>query len=141
LGVKSPFRRSLLAVLKPIVSDLKALETEGIEVSIFNGCGHGIIVQVTGDNLGIHCLPGFVESFSGWYCCHFGLTEKGDFQTVFGEDDRSVILQTKGMLSDHCQTIQSNPTLPHVYGGKLACLLNSLQYFNTADNLILCTTF
>ncbi|XP_045078395.1 uncharacterized protein LOC123491558 [Coregonus clupeaformis] len=38
------------------------------------------------------------------------------------------------MHSDHCQTIQSNPTLPHVYGVKHACLLNSLQYFNTTDN-------
>ncbi|XP_038870264.1 uncharacterized protein LOC120064026 [Salvelinus namaycush] len=37
------------------------------------------------------------------------------------------------MHSDHCQTIQSNSTLPHVYGVKHACLLNSLQYFNTTD--------
>jgi hypothetical protein len=38
------------------------------------------------------------------------------------------------MLAEHCHTAQTNPQLPHVYGVKRSCLLNTLQYFNTADN-------
>ena len=124
-------------VLTPssIINDLKVLETDGIKGPLFKDAVHGSIVQVTGDNLGIHGLFGFVESFSARNCCRFCIIEKSEFQTVFCEDDQSVILRTKYMLAEHCHTVQTNPQLPHVYGVKRSCLLNNLQYFNTADNL------
>jgi hypothetical protein len=56
------------SILEPIVSDLKVLETEGIDVPFFSDHIHGSIVHVTGDNLGIHCLFGSEESFSARYC-------------------------------------------------------------------------
>lgn len=121
-------------ILEPIVSDLKVLEIDGITAPMFKSPVRGSIVQVTGDNLGIHGLFGFVESFSARNCCRFCLTEKGDFQTVFCEDEESVILRTKDMHAEHCATIQTNPQLPHVYGVKRSCLLNTLQFFNTANN-------
>ncbi|XP_026792111.1 uncharacterized protein LOC113540088 [Pangasianodon hypophthalmus] len=34
----------------------------------------------------------------------------------------------------HCETLQTDSTLPHVYGVKRVCLLNSLKYFKTANN-------
>ena len=121
-------------ILEPLVNDLKVLETEGLKIPMFEHLIHGTIVQVTGDNLGLHGLFGFVESFSARYCCRFCLLEKHCFQTVFCEDDPEVILRTVDMHKQHCQTIQTDPTLPHVYGVKRSCLLNSLQYFNTANN-------
>lgn len=39
------------------------------------------------------------------------------------------------MLAEHCHTIQTNSQLPHVYGVKHSCLLNTLKYFNTAENI------
>lgn len=116
------------AILEPMINDLKVLENDGIKVPV-----HGGIVQVTGDNLGIQGLFGFVESFSAHYCCRFCITEKSEFQSVFCEDDQSTILQTKDMLAEHCHAVQTNPQLPHVYGVKRSCLLNSLQYFNIAN--------
>ena len=121
-------------ILEPLVNDLKLLETEGLRIPMFKNVIHGTIVQVTGDNLGLHCLFGFVESFGARYCCRFCLLEKDCFQTVFCEDDPDVVLRTVAMHAQHCQTIQTNPTLPHVYGVKRFCLLNSLQYFNTVNN-------
>lgn len=121
-------------ILEPLVNDLKVLETEGLKIPMFEHLIHGTIVQVTGDNLGLHGLFGFVESFSARYCCRFCLLEKHCFQTVFCEDDPEVVLRTVDMHKQHCQTIQTDPTLPHVYGVKRSCLLNSLQYFNTANN-------
>lgn len=73
-------------ILDPIVHDIKALETKGIWVPLYEENVYGTIVQVTGDNLGPHGLFGFVESFSARYCCHFCLAEKEDFQTEFTED-------------------------------------------------------
>ncbi|XP_054874290.1 uncharacterized protein LOC118469776 [Amphiprion ocellaris] len=56
-----------------------------------------------------------------------------DFK-LFCEDDPRIVLRTMEMHATHCQTIQTDPTLPHAYGAKRFCLLNSLQYFNTATN-------
>ncbi|KAL6491486.1 hypothetical protein MHYP_G00018310 [Metynnis hypsauchen] len=127
-------RYSFNLILEPLVNDLKLLETEGLQIPIFEHAIHGTVVQVTGDNLGLHGLFGFVESFSARYCCRFCLLEKHNFQTVFSEDDPEVILRTVDGHAEHCQSVQADPRLPHLYGVKRTCLLNSLQYFNTAKN-------
>ena len=79
-------------IIEPIVSDLKVLETDGIKVPMFKSPVHGSIAQVTGDNLSIHGLFWFVESFSARNCCHFCIIEKCDFQTVFCEEEESMTL-------------------------------------------------
>ncbi|XP_051741574.1 uncharacterized protein LOC127508052 isoform X1 [Ctenopharyngodon idella] len=120
------------AILEPIVNDIKVLETRGIEG--LGGCVRGSIVQVTGDNLGLHCLLGFVESFRARNNCRFCLIEKDYYQTVFCEDEPTVTLRTKETHLQHCKAMQSDPTLPHVCGVKRTCLLNTLQYFSVSDN-------
>lgn len=114
-------------ILEPLISDLKVLESDGIIIPTFPNPIHGTVVQVVGDNLAIHGLFGLVESFSARNCCRFCVTEKSEFQTIFSEDD--MVLRTKDMYSEQCQTIQSNPQLPHYYGVKRPCSLNSLKYF------------
>lgn len=95
---------------------------------------YATIVQVTGDNLSLHCLFGFVESFRARNCCRFCLTEKEDFQTEFDEDSPNIVLQTQALHEGHCQQIEANPRLQHMVGVKQSCILNSLQYFKTCDN-------
>ncbi|XP_045065672.1 uncharacterized protein LOC123482381 [Coregonus clupeaformis] len=73
-------------IFAPIVRDIKVLESDGIEIPLYSGYVRGTVVQVTGDNLGLHSLFGLVESFSARYCCRFCLSEKEDFQTEFSED-------------------------------------------------------
>lgn len=121
-------------ILDPIVQDIKILERDGIKVPLYDQPVYGTIVQVTGDNLGLHCLFGFVESFSARYCCRFCLTEKEDFQTEFNEDSPNIVLRTQALHEEHCQQIEANPRLPYVMGVKQSCILNSLQYFKTCDN-------
>lgn len=53
---------------------------------------------------------------------------------MFCEDDSEVVLRTAEMHALHCETLQTDSTLPHIYGVKRTCLLNSLNYFNTANN-------
>nr|XP_021323512.1 uncharacterized protein LOC108180038 [Danio rerio] len=121
-------------ILEPLVKDISSLETNGIQIPLFYHAVYGTIVQVTGDNLGIHSLFGFVESFSARYCCHFCLLEKEHFQTVFCEDSPKISVRTKELHSEHCERMQSNPSLPYVMGVKRSCLLNSLEYFHTTAN-------
>lgn len=127
-------RYSFNSILEPLVNDLKILEKDGLKVPMSDHVIHGTIVQVTGDNLGLHSLFGFVESFGARFCCRFCLLDKEKFQTVFCEDDPAVRLRTAVLHSQHCQTVDTDSTLPHVFGVKHTCLLNSLQYFNTANN-------
>lgn len=120
-------------ILDPVVQDIKMLERNGIRVPLYDQPVYGTIVQVTGDNLGLHCLFGFVESFGARYC-RFCLTEKEDFQTEFNEDSPKIVMRTRALHAEHCQTIETNPSLPYVMGVKRSCILNSLQYFNTCEN-------
>ncbi|KAK0134446.1 hypothetical protein N1851_029941 [Merluccius polli] len=121
-------------ILEPLVNDLKILETDGIDIPGLGGLINGSIFQVTGDNLGLHGLFGYVESFSAKNCCRFCLTEREDYQKVFSEDHPNMRLRTKELHSDHCQLIKASPEQGHVYGVKSECLLNSLKYFHIVDN-------
>ena len=121
-------------ILDPIVQDIKELETKGIRVPLYEENVYGTIVQVTGDNLGLHSLFGFVESFNARYCCRFCLAEKEDFQTEYTEDSPKIVMRTQALHAEHCQMMEETLSLPYVMGVKRSCVLNSLQYFNTCEN-------
>ena len=88
-------RYSFSEILAPIVRDIKVLESDGIEIPLYSGRVRGSVVQVTGDNLGLHGLFGLVESFNARYCCRLWLAEKDDFQTEFSEDFSKIVYQRK----------------------------------------------
>lgn len=111
-------------ILAPVVRDIKALENDGIDIPLYGGRVRGSVVQVTGDNLGLHSLFGLVESFSARYCCRFCLAEKDDFQTEFSEDSSKIVLRTKDSHTAQCQEMAHNPSLPYVFGVKRSSLLN-----------------
>ncbi|XP_007566221.1 uncharacterized protein LOC103147693 [Poecilia formosa] len=121
-------------ILKPLVDDLKILEKQGIQVPFSDSPLFGSVVQVTGDNLGLHGLFGFVESFSATYFCRFCLTSKDESQSVFTEDEACMVFRTKEMHGEHCAVLQENPLLASIFGVKKTCLLNTLQFFHTSDN-------
>lgn len=116
------------------MQDIITLEKDGIRVPLYDHPVCGTIVQVTGDNLGLHSLFGFVESFSARYCCRFCLAEKEDFQTEFSEDSSKLVMRTQALHLEHCRKMELNPSLPYVMGVKHNCILNSLQYFNISTN-------
>ena len=69
-------------ILEPLDKDISRLETEGVQIPLFDHAVYGTIIQVIGDNLGIHSLFGFVELFSTRYCCSFCLLEKDSSVTL-----------------------------------------------------------
>ncbi|XP_026018914.1 uncharacterized protein LOC113019411 [Astatotilapia calliptera] len=121
-------------ILKPLVDDLKILETEGMQVPFSATPVRGSLFQITGDNLALHSIFGFVESFSANYCCRFCLTDKTELQSVFSEDHVGLTLRSKELHYKHCGAIQQNPALGSTFGVKRNCLLNSLRLFHISDN-------
>lgn len=51
-------------ILKPLIDDLKILETKGIQLAFTEEPLFGSVIQVTGDNLALNSLLGFIEFFS-----------------------------------------------------------------------------
>lgn len=102
-------------ILKPLIDDVKALATEGIEAPLPL---LGSVIQVTGDNLGLHGLFGFVESFSATHCCRFYLVTKEELQSVFTENNPVLIFCTKEIHTGHCTALQENLMLASTFGVK-----------------------
>ena len=76
------------AVLKPLINELKILETRGINLTI-DGIETNfkvILSFVTGDNLFLNSILGFVESFSAHHPCRQCLVSKDKFDECFDED-------------------------------------------------------
>ena len=122
------------AILEPLLNDVKQLESQGLSLPFSDEQVHGTISQITGDNLGMHSILGFNESFSSRHFCRLCLLDKDDCQTVYSEDDPKVILRGKDMFDMHCQSLKENLQLKSLYGLKRNSALNSLQYFHVCHN-------
>lgn len=121
-------------ILKPLISDLKVLETNGIKLPFVDEPVFGTVIQVTGDNLALNSLLGFVESFSATYWCRFCLTTKDETQVKFTEAEPGLTLRSKELHAEHCKALQDEDAQPFVYGLKKDCVLNALQYFHSTEN-------
>ncbi|XP_030606887.1 uncharacterized protein LOC115795207 [Archocentrus centrarchus] len=124
-------------ILAPFIDDVKVLEQSGMEVSFTEQPLYGTIAQITGDNLGLNSILGYVESFSANYYCRMCLTDKVSAQTVFSEDDPRLKLRTKITNEEHYKYLVDNPRENSCFGIKRNSILNSLCYFNISDNFVL----
>nr|XP_021333504.1 uncharacterized protein LOC108179166 isoform X1 [Danio rerio]XP_021333505.1 uncharacterized protein LOC108179166 isoform X2 [Danio rerio] len=122
------------AILRPLVEDLKVLESSGIPVPFSKDPLFGTIAQVTGDNLGMHTILGFMESFSALYFCRFCLVDKKTSQSVFSEDDTNITLRNKALQEQHYADLVADPSITSSFGVKRTCLFNDLKYFHICDN-------
>lgn len=113
-------------ILKPLIDDLKILETEGIQLPFSATPVKSSVIQVTGDSLALHALFAFVESFSATYCCGLCLTDKSEYQSVFSEDHPGLTLRSKDLHVERVCVIQENPALKSTFGVKRDRPLNSV---------------
>ena len=123
-------------ILTPFVEDVKVLESSGMKVSFAEEPVFGTIAQVTGDNLGLNSILGYVESFSAHHYCRMCLIDKATAQTVFSESDPRVILRTKLTNEQHYSYLVENPRENSCFGLKRNSILNSLSYFSVSDNFV-----
>lgn len=72
-----------MAVFKDIISELSFLEKVGVKI-ICDGSETTVYFKLSliiGDNLGMHSILGFTESFSATHCCRFCKISKRDLKT------------------------------------------------------------
>ena len=117
-------------ILAKIIEELRFLENTGITVNLPNGPKQiyfelGLIV---GDNLGLHSLLGFVQSFNAESFCHKCLIKKKMINNVTSE--RNCELRNK-------TNYESLLLLDNVKesGIKERCVFNKLDHFHVAENV------
>ena len=117
-------------LLEPMINELQHLEQQGLDITV-NGIKKNIKVtigQISGDNLGMHGLLGFVESFSSNHPCRFCITDKPMLQQIFYE--RPEFVRTKEAHEVH---VQSDNSVKDT-GVTGRSLLSKLEHFHVLDN-------
>lgn len=119
-------------VLEPIVSEVKQLETVGIDIE-GNINLKGTIIGVSADNLGANLLTSLGGHQSTYYCriCE---KEKINCQTSTFEDISCY--RTKEKYQIHLNTIKNSEKvdLKHTRGIVRYCVLNDLEHYNVFTN-------
>ena len=116
-------------IFRPLMQQLKSLEDEGLE--IFDGSKtikiYFCLALIIGDNLGMHSILGFVESFSAIRTCHICNIEKELSKKSASECPD--VIRNKEMYEQ--QAIECDVRMS---GIKEPCVFNSLKSFHAADN-------
>jgi hypothetical protein len=115
--------------LRPLIIELNALKSQGLDLIV---AGNAIRVKVvvgvlTGYNLFLNGITGFVESLVAHKPCRQCTVERNDFQRVLVED--KTFLRTVEPY-DHAT---ENISVPDT-GIKQKCVLNELKYFHSVNN-------
>ena len=113
-------------LFRPLLDDLRVLETEGISVN-----GHenicGSLFAIAGDNLGSNWLGGYITNFSSAdYSCRYCESQKNDFTT---NNRISRPLRTADSY-DTSVNLKANSNQTHVQGIKFSSPFNSLLYYH-----------
>lgn len=122
------------AVLQPLVRDLQHLETEGIVIERPDGqlTLRGTVITVIGDNLGMHSLGGFMESFNVRRPCRFCSIEK---DTLDNFNIANTPRRTPASYNDQVEVVSINPDMSSLYGVKANSVLNNLRYFHVVGGM------
>lgn len=115
-------------VLHPLLQDMKTLEQQGVFIPLLGRCLKGKIQVVAADNLGVHSIAGFNESFSGGYSCGFCTGTKTDIQ-IKEVRSGAFSLRTKELQDSHVKSAQEKGA--SCFGVKSHCVVSkSLVHFN-----------
>ncbi|KAJ8677329.1 hypothetical protein QAD02_013116 [Eretmocerus hayati] len=117
-------------ILKPLLRDLKILETDGIDIL----CGNvtltfkGSLVCFSGDNLGIHGIGGYVESFGkNKYVCRYCNMPSDEFLAY-----PSIIKPFRSVEEYRTDASEAQKTGEIVRGIKSNSPLNDLREFHVS---------
>lgn len=121
---------SLERIFEHLYDELKDLESEGLVISI-EGIDHEIFFALTlfvGDNLAVHALYGYNESFSCNYPCQFCKAHK-----KLIEKDWRLRPELKRTVENYENDVLLND--PKSTGVKNNCIFNLLKSFHSSVNL------
>ena len=126
------------AIFSRLIDDLKDLENNGIDIIDGKEPIKGGLCAILGDNLGSHCIGGFVENFSSVsHWCRWCLLEGQEFQEdpcsigqLRNEENYQLALEELSQLNDGHRP----PVVIHVQGVKFDSLFNELDSFHVCKN-------
>lgn len=123
---------NLNSILRPIVSDIKILETEGIFIDTI-GIMFGLIISLSHDNLAANDMIGLTKSFSAIYFCRFCIMER-DVTKISTEEDPNLLRKDDCYLVLESIPQEERLKMVETKGVHHQSVLNELKYFNTMKN-------
>jgi hypothetical protein len=117
-------------VFDAYLTEMQDLETNGFDLHINDVCYKVfvVVVQVSGDNLGLNGVLGYVESFTANFPCRLCKVHRENFNTHISEC--AELMRTReNYASDR---LLGNPSKT---GIKEECCYNRLQTFHVVDNV------
>lgn len=117
-------------VFKPIVDEFNFLRDTGVHIKTdnFEGFVKFELGLIVGDNLGLHSITGFVESFSANYCCRYCSITKEDLKSKCILD-QSLYRSQESYLKDIAECSVSKS------GIKETCVWSDIKDFNIIEQL------
>lgn len=123
------------AILEPLVKELVELE-QGFDVILDNGTVRHVVCllgNIVADNLGLHSILGYTESFAHSYSCDFCYGTCEDFQTHYSE--QKFTLRSRQQYHTHCDALMKQGSASgHVFGIKSICAFSQLKYYHPTEN-------
>jgi hypothetical protein len=115
-------------IFKPLIDELNYLREVGIEIDLpaYKGTVYFEIGLIRGDNLGIHSITGFVESFSSNFSCRVCKVEKSVHHKQIYED-KSLLRNSMNYAND---VALGNPSLTGVLKKSVYLMKESLIYLS-----------
>ncbi|CAB4006554.1 Hypothetical predicted protein [Paramuricea clavata] len=119
------------AVFRVLVKDLKKIEETGVHFE--NEYVRGTVAMFLGDNLGSHCIAGFVENFSSCvYICRFCLMELEAF--ISGNIYNIYPQRSPENYKEDLAELEKNPVLNNYHDGiKFDSIFNELEYYHVCS--------
>ena len=117
------------AVFRKLIEEFRFLETAGVNIELPQGETKILfkLGLVIGDNLGLHMLLGFVESFNANFACRFCTMNK--LQRSQSSIEDQAYLRTKTQYDEHLHIGDMSQT-----GIKEECIFNRLPDFHVTEN-------
>lgn len=117
-------------VFAPIINELKDLETNGIIIKTESEhTVYFVMTQLLGDNLRLHAITGFVESFNADYYCRFCK----DHKTVMRKQLRENVLVLRNRINYENDVLTNDVSRT---GIKIPCIWHVLNSYHVTDNLV-----
>ncbi|KAG1647302.1 hypothetical protein GQR58_030704 [Nymphon striatum] len=130
-SIKRLFENQSDAIFKQLITDIKDMECTGIDI-LNNGQNvKGTVCFIAGDNLGSHCIGGFVENFSTVpNFCRYCLVTHGVLAENPNNSGELRTIENYKRALDQLQTARNPPNANHVQGIKFNSLFNEMDFFH-----------
>ncbi|CAF3937425.1 unnamed protein product [Rotaria sp. Silwood1] len=120
-------------IYEPIINDLNDLQSTGLIINTFNSQILFTFTNVAGDNLALHELGGFQQSFNSGYICRRCLITYGN--RLIPLTDIYFIQRTEAQHQRVLKSLENNPQVKSIFGVSGPSALNDLHNFNSTLSL------